>query len=216
MDFLLGPGMVRVFRNYRILKIMKLTLIRGCLFLLLLVLVPVENSRAEDSARSESGVDALEIRLEMGRHEQFAARKKQPESVLMEFTTDGCSGGLSVGWQYLAGKNEYFKITHSEHPPWELCCIEHDQLYHTGGFRDSTAVMSFDARKEADLALRDCVVETGVQRTPELSVEYNVSPKEIAILYTAISDLMYRAVRLGGMPCTGLPWRWGYGWPECE
>jgi hypothetical protein len=208
--------MMSVFRNYRILKIMKLTLNRGCLFLLLLVLIPVENSRAEDSARSESGVDALEIRLEMGRHEQLAARKKQPESVLAEFTTDGCSGGLSVGWQYLAGKNEYFKTTHSEHPPWESCCIEHDQLYHAGEGRESTAAMSFDARKEADLALRDCVVETGVQRAPELSAEYDVSPKEIAILYTAISDLMYRAVRLGGMPCTGLPWRWGYGWPECE
>ena len=34
-------------------------------------------------------------------------------------------------------------------------------------------------------------------------------------LYAAIAELMYRAVRIGGIPCSGLPWRWGYGWPEC-
>ena len=32
----------------------------------------------------------------------------------------------------------------------------------------------------------------------------------------AIADLMYRAVRIGGVPCTGLPWPWDYGWPECD
>jgi hypothetical protein len=209
-------GNIIILKNYHILKFMKPALRRRCLLILLLVLTSLGNSRAEEAGELESVVDALEIRLEMGRHEQLAARKKLPESVLAEFTTDGCSGGLSVGWQYLAGKNEYFKTTHNEHPPWESCCIKHDQLYHTGGSREAAAAKSFDARKEADLALRDCVVETGVQRAPELSAEYNVSTQEIAILYTAISNLMYRAVRLGGMPCTGLPWRWGYGWPECQ
>jgi len=31
-----------------------------------------------------------------------------------------------------------------------------------------------------------------------------------------IAEIMYRAVRLGGAPCTTLPWRWGFGWPKCE
>ena len=30
------------------------------------------------------------------------------------------------------------------------------------------------------------------------------------------ADMMYRAVRIGGGPCTGLPWRWGNGWPGCN
>ena len=34
--------------------------------------------------------------------------------------------------------------------------------------------------------------------------------------HEAVASLMYRAVRLGGIPCSGLPWRWGYGWPECD
>lgn len=65
-------------------------------------------------------------------------------------------------------------------------------------------------------ALKACVLETGVQRAPQLSGAYNISEKEVALIYTAIADLMYRAVRIGGMPCTGLPWRWSYGWPKCN
>ena len=34
--------------------------------------------------------------------------------------------------------------------------------------------------------------------------------------YEAISELMYRAVRIGGIPCTNQPWRWGYGWQQCR
>jgi hypothetical protein len=38
----------------------------------------------------------------------------------------------------------------------------------------------------------------------------------VGFIYQGIADLMYRAVRLGGIPCSGLPWRWGYGWPACD
>jgi hypothetical protein len=48
------------------------------------------------------------------------------------------------------------------------------------------------------------------------SADYGLSGQEVETLYAAIAALMYRAVRVGGMLCTGLPWRWGYGWPECE
>jgi hypothetical protein len=128
----------------------------------------------------------------------------------------GCSGGLSIGWEYLSGRIQNFQATHGSQPAWESCCIKHDQAYHTGGPREATAAESFEARKEADLGLKACVLETGVTRIPELRAEYNVSAREAEILYAVIADLMYRAVRIGGMPCTGLPWRWGYGWPECE
>jgi hypothetical protein len=123
---------------------------------------------------------------------------------------------LSVGWEYLAGKIQRFQATHGTHPAWEACCIIHDRAYHRAGPREATAAESFTARREADLALKACVLETGFKRTPELSAEYNLSAQEVELLYAAIAELMYRAVRIGGMPCTGLPWRWGYGWPACD
>ena len=182
----------------------------------MIVLLVCAGTSAEEPGKPESALDALERRLEMGRHEQLAAVKAQPGSAIAAFTTDGCSGGLSVGWEYLAAEIQRFRAAHGTHPPWESCCITHDRAYHAGGPRDATAAESFEARKEADLALKVCVLETGVRRTLELSAEYNVSAREVEILYAAIADLMYRAVRIGGVPCTGLPWRWGYGWPECE
>jgi len=184
--------------------------------LLLLVMLCCGNAGAEQGEIPESGLDALERQLEMGRHEQLVARKARPDSEFAEFTTDGCSGGLSVGWEYLAGKIQRFHSTHGTRPPWEWCCIVHDRAYHMGGPRQASAAESFEARKDADLALKSCVLETGVRRAPELSAEYELAARDIEILYATIADLMYRAVRIGGMPCTGLPWRWGYGWPQCD
>jgi len=196
---------------------MQCLLTETCLLVLAIALLSLANAGAETAGgKLESGVEVLECQLEMGRHEQLVARKAQPQSVLSEFTTDGCSGGLSVGWEYLAGRIQNFQARHGTQPAWESCCVKHDQVYHLGGPRDATAAESFEARKEADLALKACVLETGVKRSKELSTEYNISAREVETLYTAIAALMYRAVRVGGMPCTGLPWRWGYGWPECE
>jgi hypothetical protein len=189
-----------------------LLLFATALLLLLLVtaLFLSGKSNSERESRIETRVDALE------RHEQLATLKVRAGSALAEFTTDGCSGGLSIGWEYLAGKIKGFQTTHGTEPPWESCCISHDHKYHTGGPRETTAEESFKARKEADLALKSCVLETGLKRAPELITEYDVSSREVRIIYTGIADLMYRSVRIGGMPCTGLPWRWGYGWPACE
>jgi hypothetical protein len=189
-----------------------LLLFATALLLLLLVtaLFLSGKSNSERESRIETRVDALE------RHEQLATLKVRAGSALAEFTTDGCSGGLSIGWEYLAGKIKDFQTTHGTEPPWESCCISHDHKYHTGGPRETTAEESFKARKEADLALKSCVLETGLKRAPKLSSEYDVSSREVQIIYTGIAELMYRSVRIGGMPCTGLPWRWGYGWPACE
>jgi hypothetical protein len=59
------------------------------------------------------------------------------------------------------------------------------------------------------------VRETGQERASIVAEEYDVPVSRVRIMYIAVADLMYRAVRVGGIPCTGLPWRWGYGWPEC-
>jgi hypothetical protein len=40
-----------------------------------------------------------------------------------EFTSDGCSGGMTVIWQFLFNKL----------PPWNGVCVEHDRAYSRGG-----------------------------------------------------------------------------------
>lgn len=173
-------------------------------------------SESTDDASPGDGVEQLERRLELRHHATLLARMTAPDSELVAFTTDGCSGGLSVGWEYLAEHVDILQEKHGIRPPWEACCVEHDRRYHTGPTIGATAEESFVARKQADLALQACVLATGRNRAAELSMEYGVTPESVHTLYTAIAELMYRAVRAGGMPCSGLPWRWGYGWPECD
>lgn len=52
---------------------------------------------------------------------------------------DGCSGGLSWAWRRLHGKP----------PPWEGCCLAHDEAYRRGG--------TAQERLSADKELRRCV-----------------------------------------------------------
>lgn len=160
--------------------------------------------------------ESLELTLELARHERLAAQKADSRNRLAAFTTDGCSGGLSAAWDAFASWIGDFGQVHGKLPPWQPCCVDHDRLYHAAGARDATPRESFDARRAADLALRQCVLSTGVERTPALAGEYGLSQGQVAALYRAIADLMYRSVRLGGIPCSALPWRWGYGWPHCD
>jgi hypothetical protein len=164
----------------------------------------------------EDSADQLERQLELHHHKALLSRMAVSGSEPAAFTTDGCSGGLSNGWQHLATQVETVRVTHGELPPWEACCIEHDRLYHAAVPVESSPEDSFVARKQADEELRSCVIDTGFDRATSLSNEYDVSIETVEGLYTTIADLMYRAVRLGGMPCSGLPWRWGYGWPACN
>ena len=182
----------------------------------LLVLLATGLVRADDRRGAFSGVDSLELHLELTRHARLATVKRNPENSMAPFTTDGCSGGLSVGWATIAGKIERFYAVHGTRPPWESCCIAHDRLYHSGGSKASTDRESFDARKDADLALKQCVFQTGATRAPELAGEYGLATGDIRAIYEVVAALMYRAVRIGGIPCSGLPWCWGYGWPECN
>ena len=171
---------------------------------------------ADSTDTMEVDSDTFEYKIEIQYHKDLVASKNQPTSSLNEFTTDGCSGGLSVGWQYLAGKIEKFRDVHGDQPPWESCCVSHDRAYHEGGGRDASVDLSYRLRRRADQILMACVQGTGTGRADELSVAYGISEQEVSSLYTVIAKMMYRAVRLGGIPCSGLPWRWGYGWPECE
>ncbi|MBT8361475.1 MAG: hypothetical protein KJO32_11010 [Deltaproteobacteria bacterium] len=187
-----------------------------CIFISAAIMLLGGSCSAEENVAAEPNHNSLERQLEIGRHEKLAAIKKQADSHLADFSTDGCSGGLSAGWEYLADKVPKLQSVHGARPPWESCCIEHDRLYHPAGTMETSAEQSFSLRQQADADLRSCVFDTGALRTPELAAEYDLSPKEVELVYAAIAELMYRAVRLGGVPCTGFSWRWGYGWPSCE
>jgi hypothetical protein len=184
------------------------------LFLVGLAGVILFFTRNPDTARA--AVDAMERRLEISRHEQLLVLVADNDTALSSFTTDGCSGGLSIGWEQIAVKFPEFASRHGELPPWQECCIIHDQQYHSGGSRSLSAIESFEQRKKADLDLKSCVVDTGALRSSTLQDIYGLTEIQIKGLYEATAELMYRAVRVGGIPCTTQSWRWGYGWPRCR
>ena len=165
---------------------------------------------------NDAGNDDANINLELSLHQQFQDRIASAEYVLTDFTTDGCSGGLSVGWDIFAREVGIFRERHGTLPPWERCCIDHDRAYHTGGGVGLIAMESYTLREQADDELRACVVSTVTERGAQLQLEYGLNEKQVMSLYETIAESMYTVVRLGGMPCTGLAWRWGYGWPVCN
>ena len=185
------------------------------LLLLMAPLLGVDSpSLGIESNDAES--DDTKINLELSLQQRFQDQIRSPDSMLAEFTTDGCSGGLSVGWDYLAEQVGFFRERHGTRPPWESCCVEHDRAYHIGGGAGLTPAMSLTTRSRADDELRACVLGTETTRRDQLHAEYGVDDDQVAALYQTIADSMHLAVRLGGMPCTGLSWRWGYGWPHCD
>ena len=174
----------------------------------------IVRAQAQPQEEALNSIERLEYQMEIGRHQQLHQVALEHPDRLDDFTTDGCSGGLSVGWEYLAEKIPRFRKIHGEIPPWQGCCVDHDRAYYRGG-QPVAADGSFFMRREADRKLMECVHSTGTDRREELSGAYGMTEKEVDGLYLVISRLMHRAVRIGGIPCTGLPWRWGYGWPEC-
>jgi hypothetical protein len=66
---------------------------------------------------------------------------------------------------------------------WADCCVDHDRAYWRGG--------TAEERRQADARLRECVKRVGKP---------------------TLASLMYRGVRLGGMPLWPTWFRWGYGW----
>jgi len=149
--------------------------------------------------------------LEQWNLEQLALVQSDPKSILVEFETDGCSGGLSDAWKGFAKISSDFKQFLSNRPPWEPCCVTHDRAYWKGETKNG-----FDKRLKADKTLRQCVLDYGVKNSERLANKFNLTEQQVLIQFKITSTLMYRAVRLGGKPCSYLPWRWGYGWPHCK
>ena len=93
-----------------------------------------------------------------------------PQIELADFTTDGCS-------MFPDGTPAQPKL-------WCQCCVEHDKAYWAGG--------TADARRDADIKLKECVLALGQAKTAEI---------------------IWFGVRLGGSAYWPTPFRWSYGWP---
>ncbi|MDF1554126.1 MAG: hypothetical protein P1P84_13735 [Deferrisomatales bacterium] len=172
------------------------------LFTLPLVLLVFATPR--QAAAGPAGV------LEQAAMESLAALQAGGIEPTHPFTTDGCSGGLSAAWQGSARLLPELAATLGGSPPWEGCCVSHDRAYWRGDTKDGAAL-----RLAADNELRRCVVATGTERGAEFAARLDLSRAQVAEFFGVAGELMYAAVRAGGGPCTGLPWRWGYGWPHC-
>ena len=153
--------------------------------------------------------------LELPAHRALVELREKPDTVQIRFESDGCSGGLSEVWRLGAERFPGFAKVHESAPPWESCCVIHDRAYYDGA-EAPDAETSFDARLEADRRLELCVAEMGVSRRDELAEIYGIRPDQVETAYSTIGSAMFWAVRFGGGPCTGLPWRWGFGFPDCS
>jgi len=185
---------------------------RSTLILLLLIqlFIPV-NAEEQGYTAVDEAIQEIEHELEAWRHDYLAQIQAHPGVRIKPFTTDGCSGGLSKGWQHMARVLPVFKRKFGKTPPWEACCVTHDRDYWQGESRHG-----FTRRLQADQTLRQCVIDYGLTHSDEYARQFNLSKTAIEKHFAFTAELMYRAVRAGGMPCTILSWRWGYGWPYCQ
>jgi hypothetical protein len=183
----------------------------------------------------QTPLDSITESLERGQMARVAAQQTRPGIHITVFRSDGCSGGMSQSWGALADTLPLFaNYAGSEppwehcctaqadtlplfanyagsEPPWEHCCTAHDRDYWRGETKNG-----FEEREQSDARLRACVNETGEQSGAEIAERLGLPQQEVVDMINLTSELMYQAVRLGGGPCSGLPWRWGHGWPECS
>ena len=155
-------------------------------------------------------VEDMERKLEAQLLQRLASVQSDPTQSLAPFQSDGCSGGLSQGWQAIAELFPSFRKKYGNQPPWQSCCIEHDRSYWRGEVEQGYA-----KRKLADERLRLCVIGRGKANSRDTSAELGLSPEQVEKAYQIAAELMYQAVRLGGRPCSVFEWRWGYGWSAC-
>jgi hypothetical protein len=159
----------------------------------------------------QTPLDSITESLERGQMARLAAQQKRPGIHITVFRSDGCSGGMSQSWGALADTLPLFANYAGSEPPWEHCCTAHDRDYWRGETKNG-----FEEREQSDARLRACVNETGEQSGAEIAERLGLPQQEVVDMINLTSELMYQAVRLGGGPCSGLPWRWGHGWPACS
>jgi hypothetical protein len=159
---------------------------------------------------AQNPLEEIAEALEDQQMKRLATQQNRSGITIDAFNSDGCSGGMSSAWGYLADTLPEFVRYAGEKPPWEHCCVAHDRYYWRGESDDG-----FNKREQADAQLRQCVQLTGREQGEEISTLLNLQKQDVIELIDLTAVLMYQAVRIGGAPCTGLAWRWGHGWPRC-
>lgn len=160
---------------------------------------------------AQNPLDGIVETFESQQMNRLAVQQKNPGTRIQRFNSDGCSGGMSSTWSYLADVLPEFVDFAGNQPPWEHCCVAHDRHYWRG-----ETEKGFTLREEADAELRQCVKLSGNEQGDEIAAVLGLSKQDVIELIDLTGELMYQAVRIGGAPCTGLPWRWGHGWPACS
>lgn len=156
-------------------------------------------------------IEKVAREIEEQNMKRLRAQQTRPGVSINSFRSDGCSGGMSEAWKSVTGTWPEFARYIGEVPPWEYCCVAHDRYYWRG-----ESIGGFDKRLQADLELRQCVVEAGRQKSGAIAERTGLARDEVVKVFNLAAELMYHAVRIGGGPCTGLAWRWGHGWPPCN
>ena len=188
---------------------MNIIVFTGFLILTLFLFFSI-NMSVYAGSEQENVILKMSRELEEWNIKRLSAVQSDPKSNLREFETDGCSGGLSDAWLGFGKILPQFQQHFGNRPPWELCCVNHDRAYWQGVTENG-----FSKRLQADQELKQCVYDYGTENSKRLAAKFNLSEDKIVSQFKLTSILMYRAVRLGGKPCSYLPWRWGYGWPHC-
>jgi hypothetical protein len=141
-------------------------------------------------------------------------KKTKQSHELSEFTSDGCSGAVSQNWSLVVGKISELspefadKYKNELNVPFESSCMRHDLAYHRG-------LDGYQGRLQADNTLRGDIITYGIENASEIQARVGLnSPAKAMFLYEKIADAIYLSVRVGGAPCTGKAYAWGYGYNE--
>ena len=188
---------------------------RDAAVLIILATAAHADSEAGTNSGAAPETEGLVSRwVEMPAHRALLRDLTEDPTIPLPFTTDGCSGGMSSMWQVAADTMPDLADVLGQHPPWEECCVIHDRAYHNiaGAM---TPQDSFDARLTADLELRSCVIGSADLHADRLADYYDLSTDFVRAGFEQMAKAMFTSVRLGGGPCTALPWRWGFGYPNC-
>ena len=148
---------------------------------------------ASAGAPAAEPLDEALVALEREQMKRLAQQQNRTGVRIDDFRTDGCSGGLSAAWEYLAEISPEFAARAGNLPPWEDCCVDHDRHYWRGETDNG-----YEKRKQADSELRQCVIRSGQERQQELTRRLGLTPREIEESFALVADMMYQAVRIGG------------------
>ena len=136
------------------------------------------------------------------------------EYPIADFVTDGCSGNVSTAWT--SGIQNALKIfpdilkeyTEVTNVPFEEVCRVHDRAYYQGEG-------GYEGRLKVDNALRQNILQYAFENTEEIQKRTGLQDDaSVLFMYEVVADSIYRGVRLGGMPCTGMSYAWGYGYND--